>query len=68
MQQIGNSDKVYKIYTEICNYINNRAMAVSISFMFGRFGGVTGTNAAALLLDNHCETTFFLSGSLQIGN
>lgn len=43
-------------------------MALSISLMFARFGGVAGSNTAALLLDNHCETTFYLSGSVVTGN
>lgn len=42
-------------------------MALSISLMFARFGGVAGSNAAALLLDNYCETTFYLSGSVVTG-
>ncbi|XP_031626825.1 synaptic vesicle glycoprotein 2A-like isoform X2 [Contarinia nasturtii] len=43
-----------------------RAMAMSIALMFGRLGAVTGTNAAAILLENHCETTFYLSGSILL--
>lgn len=46
----------------------NRAMAVCISLMFGRLGSVVGSNTAALLLDNHCEVAFYLSGSTVIGN
>lgn len=45
----------------------NRAMALSISLMFGRLGGVAGSNTAALLLDNHCETTFYISGASLLG-
>ncbi|XP_031626823.1 synaptic vesicle glycoprotein 2B-like [Contarinia nasturtii] len=41
-----------------------RAMALSISLMFARFGGVAGSNAAAFLLDNYCESAFYLSGSV----
>lgn len=34
--------------------------------MFGRLGSVVGSNAAALLLDHHCETAFYLSGTTVI--
>lgn len=43
-------------------------MAISISLMFGRLGAVSGSNAAALLLDDYCEMSFYLSGSILIGN
>lgn len=43
-------------------------MAVSISLMFGRLGGVAGSNTVAFLLDNQCETSFYLGGSLLLGN
>ncbi|XP_031639091.1 synaptic vesicle glycoprotein 2B-like [Contarinia nasturtii] len=43
-----------------------RAMAICISLMFGRLGSVFGANIAALLLENHCETVFYLSGSSVI--
>ncbi|XP_031629386.1 synaptic vesicle glycoprotein 2B-like [Contarinia nasturtii] len=42
---------------------NLRAMAICISLMFGRLGSVVGANIAALLLDDHCETVFYLSGT-----
>lgn len=38
-----------------------------ILLMFGRLGGIVGANVAALLLDNHCETVFYLSGSSILG-
>lgn len=38
-----------------------------ISLMFGRLGGVVGANMAALLMDNHCETVFYISGTSLIG-
>lgn len=44
-----------------------RAMALSISLMFARLGGVIGANTAAYLLENSCETTFYLSGSILLG-
>ncbi|KAL1397239.1 hypothetical protein pipiens_009904 [Culex pipiens pipiens] len=37
---------------------NLRAMALGISTMCGRIGGVFGTNLNGLLLDSHCELTF----------
>lgn len=43
-------------------------MAMSISLMFARFGSTTGSNVAALLLNDHCEVTFYLAGSILIGN
>ncbi|XP_031629336.1 synaptic vesicle 2-related protein-like isoform X4 [Contarinia nasturtii] len=43
-----------------------RAMAICISLMFGRLGSVVGANITALLLENHCETVFYLSGSTVI--
>lgn len=47
--------------------LNWRAMAISISLMFGRMGCVIGANTVALLLDDNCETSFYLSGSILIG-
>lgn len=35
--------------------------------MFGRLGSVVGANTAASLLDNHCETIFYLSATSLIG-
>lgn len=49
-------------------FIKNRAMALCISLMFGRLGSAAGANVAALLLDNHCESAFYLSGISLIGN
>lgn len=46
----------------------SRAMAVCISLMFGRIGSVVGSNTIARLLDNHCETAFYLSGTTLMGN
>ncbi|XP_031629334.1 synaptic vesicle glycoprotein 2B-like isoform X2 [Contarinia nasturtii] len=43
-----------------------RAMAICISLMFGRLGSVVGANTVALLIDNHCEMVFYLSGSSVI--
>lgn len=48
-------------------YLKNRAMAMCISLMFGRLGGVVGANTVALLLDNHCQSAFYLSGSSLLG-
>lgn len=41
---------------------NLRAMAVCISLMFGRLGSVVGANIVGILLDSHCELTFWISG------
>lgn len=46
----------------------NRAMALCISLMFGRLGCVAGANVAALLLENHCELVFYLSGGSVMGD
>ncbi|XP_055844746.1 synaptic vesicle glycoprotein 2A-like [Episyrphus balteatus] len=40
-----------------------RAMALCISLMFGRLGGVFGTNMIALLLATNCEMTFNIAGT-----
>lgn len=47
--------------------LNCRAMAISMSIMFGRMGCVGGANTIALLLDNNCETSFYLSASILFG-
>ncbi|XP_058813431.1 synaptic vesicle glycoprotein 2B-like [Topomyia yanbarensis] len=41
---------------------NLRAMAVCISLMFGRLGSVVGANLVGVLLDTHCDLTFWISG------
>ncbi|KAL9698028.1 hypothetical protein quinque_001469 [Culex quinquefasciatus] len=43
-----------------------RAMAVGISLMCGRIGGVFGTNLAGLLLDSQCELTFGITCSILL--
>ncbi|EDS32606.1 synaptic vesicle protein [Culex quinquefasciatus] len=45
---------------------NLRAMAVSISLMFGRIGSVFGTNMNGLLLDSHCEATFWIASVIML--
>lgn len=42
-------------------------MAISISLMFGRMGSIAGSNITAVLLNNHCEAAFYLSGAITIG-
>lgn len=42
-------------------------MAICISLMFARLGGVVGSNVASLLLKSHCQMLLGLSGSLLIG-
>ncbi|XP_058465632.1 synaptic vesicle glycoprotein 2B-like isoform X2 [Malaya genurostris] len=46
---------------------NLRAMAVCISLMFGRLGSVVGANIVGVLLDTHCELSFWISGISLIG-
>lgn len=41
-------------------------MAVSISLMFGRIGSVFGTNMNGLLLDIHCEATFWIASIILL--
>lgn len=38
-----------------------RGMAVCLSLMMGRLGGVVGANMVATLIDNHCSLTFLLA-------
>lgn len=47
---------------------NCRAMAICIALMFGRWGSVAGSNFVALLLDDHCESAFYLFGGTLIGD
>lgn len=46
----------------------NRAMAISISSIFGRLGTVAGANVVAIMMDDHCEIVFYLSGITLMGN
>lgn len=41
-------------------------MAVCISLMFARLGGVVGANVVALLMEHHCEMVFYIPGTLLI--
>lgn len=43
-------------------------MAVCIGFMFGRFGGVAGTNFSAYLIGSRCESAFYVPGFALFGN
>ncbi|KAG5683089.1 hypothetical protein PVAND_012392 [Polypedilum vanderplanki] len=43
-----------------------RAMAVSISMMFGRVGSVVGSNFVGLTIENYCTYTFILPAVLLI--
>ncbi|KAG5683093.1 hypothetical protein PVAND_012396 [Polypedilum vanderplanki] len=45
---------------------NLRAMAVSISMMFGRVGSVAGSNFLGLTIQNFCTYTWILPGVLMI--
>lgn len=42
-------------------------MAMCILLLFGRLGGIAGANLTALLLENQCETVFYLFGSSIMG-
>lgn len=42
-------------------------MAVNVIMMFGRFGGVIGSNVTAILLENYCEYAFYLPGAVFSG-
>lgn len=37
-----------------------------MALMFGRLGGVSGSNTVAYFLNNNCEIAFYLSGSSLI--
>lgn len=37
-----------------------------MSLMFARLGGVVGSNLAAFLLENYCESAFYLSGACLV--
>lgn len=72
MYRVFEQEKSHKayilfIYSTKLNICSSRAMAVCISLLFGRLGCVVGANTAALLLENYCETVFYLSGSTVIG-
>lgn len=41
-------------------------MAMCMALMFGRFGGVSGSNIVAYFLNDNCKMAFYLSGSSLI--
>lgn len=43
-------------------------MAICIALMFSRLGSVFGANGSAMLLDEHCETVFYVSACALLGN
>lgn len=43
-----------------------RALALSVSVMFGRLGALTGGNVAGMLLENHCSALYIFSGSILV--
>lgn len=53
----------FKIFNSI-DFI--RAMAMCMALMFGRLGGVSGSNIVAYFLNDNCEIAFYLSGSSLI--
>ncbi|XP_055844741.1 synaptic vesicle glycoprotein 2A-like [Episyrphus balteatus] len=40
-----------------------RAMAICISVMFGRLGGVAGASITGLMMASNCEMTFYIAGT-----
>lgn len=42
-------------------------MAVNMTLMAGRLGGIVGSNITAILLDDYCEYAFYLPGSMAAG-
>lgn len=42
-------------------------MAVCLTLMLGRLGGVFGVNMVALLIEDHCQLTFGLAGAIMLG-
>lgn len=45
---------------------NLRALAMSVSLMFGRLASLVGGNIAGLLLEKHCSAVFIVSGTIVI--
>lgn len=43
-----------------------RGMALAISLMFGRLGGMTGTNVAGPLMYTACDYMFYIFGAIHI--
>lgn len=59
----------YYLQTIPCAYVLiYRGMAICIALMFSRLGSVFGANGSAILLDDHCETVFYVSGLTLLGN
>lgn len=48
-------------------FLHHRAMGLCVSLMFGRLGAVSGSYIVAILLNDYCESTFYLSGSSILG-
>lgn len=42
-------------------------MAICLSFMVGRFGGVAGSNVSAILFADYCASAFYVPGLALIG-
>lgn len=42
-------------------------MAICLSFMVGRFGGVAGSNLSAILFADYCASAFYVPGLALIG-
>lgn len=43
-------------------------MAICLSFMVGRFGGVAGSNLSAILFADYCASAFYVPGVALLGN
>lgn len=43
-------------------------MAISVSFMIGRIGSVTGSNVMGFMLDYNCNFAFYTPGVILLGN
>lgn len=48
--------------------LSRRAMAVSLSLMFGRLGSIVGNLMFGSLLETACPATFYALGAVLIGN
>lgn len=45
---------------------NLRALALSVSVMFGKLGALAGGNVAGMLLEHHCSALYIFSGAILV--
>lgn len=45
---------------------SSRGMAVCLSMMFGRLGGIVGSNMFAIYFEDHCEWSLMTAGATLI--